>query len=747
MTISARTLFPLLFASLLLFGCSSKDPEEPARETSPRLTPADVDGELLATGGDGSSWVAANFNYQEQRFSPLDQIDRSNVSRLGVAWTAELPDARAQEATPIVVGRRMFVTGPWSKIFAFNAVTGEALWSFDPEVERSVLRNTCCDAVNRGVAVWRGRLYLGTLDGRLISIDANTGAQLWSTQTTDRSQPYTITGTPRVVDNKVIIGNGGAEFGVRGYVSAYDANDGRLLWRFYTVPNPEGEADNAASDQVLRRAAARTWSEEGQWRESGGGGTVWDAIVYDHELDQLYIGVGNGSPWNHGARSQGRGDNLFLSSIVALDPDTGEYLWHYQETPGESWDFTATQHIILADLRMPVRDEEGGIVEGEDGEPRTESRKVLMQAPKNGFFFVIDRTNGELISADPFIEGINWAEGYNLETGRPIENPAARFYRTGEPFISNPGPIGAHNWQPMAYNRETGLVYIPANIAPQIHVPAPGEGPIALGDIGFNTGGDWSDINLPRDEEAIRAAISMVTGQLVAFDPVAGEVRWTADYPTPWNGGIMTTAGGLVFQGTAMGQFKAYDAASGEELWSMDTQSGVLAGASTYQIDGVQYVAFTTGRGGAFAITAGRADRAREIPNIPRLVVLRLGGDGRLPPAPAGDERRLDPPESTGSEAQIAQGQRLFNRYCLVCHGEGAVGGGVNPDLRFSGILGDSEGWRDIVIGGALRSNGMPSFSSAFDGSGANAIRHYVIDKANWDLERIRARREEEGEG
>lgn len=747
MRIPTRTLAAALSTLLLLTACSTRDAEQAGAPAEPDvLTAADVDGELLATGGDGANWPAANFSYKEQRFSPLDRINRANVDRLGIAWTADLPDARAQEATPIVIGGIMYITGPWSKVFAFDAATGEPLWSFDPEVSRTVLQNTCCDAVNRGVAVWRGKLFLGTLDGRLIAIDANSGAQLWSVQTTDQSKPYTITGAPRVVGNKVIIGNGGAEFGVRGYVSAYDVNTGSLEWRFYTVPNPEGEPDNAASDEVLQRAAARTWSEDGQWRESGGGGTVWDAIVYDPELDQLYIGVGNGSPWNHGLRSEGQGDNLFLSSIVALDPDSGEYLWHYQQTPGESWDYTATQHIILADLELPVRDEDGEIVETEAGEPRTETRKVLMQAPKNGFFFVIDRTNGELISAEPFVEGINWASGYDMETGRPIENEAARFYRTGEPFISNPGPIGAHNWQPMAYNPQTGLVYIPANIAPQVHIPPAGEEQTALSEMGFNAGTNMFDIALPQDESAIRAAVAMVTGQLVAFDPVAGEVRWTVDYPTPWNGGILTTAGGLVFQGTAMGQFKAYDARTGEELWSMDTRSGVLAGASTYLVDGIQYVAFTTGRGGAFAITAGRADRAREIPNIPRLIVLRLGGDGALPPGPEGTVRRLDPPESTGSEEQIAQGQRLYNRYCLVCHGEGAVGGGVNPDLRFSAVLDNDAAWRDIVMGGALRDTGMPSFSPVLEQAGAEAIRHYVIDKANWDLEQTEARREGAGE-
>lgn len=687
---------------------------------------AKVDGEFLTTGGDGSDWAAASYNYDEQRFSPLDQITTENVENLGIAWTAELPDARAQEATPIVVDGIMYITGPWSKVFAFDARNGEPLWTFDPEVPRSVLQNTCCDAVNRGVAVWRGKLYLGTLDGRLIALDAGTGAQLWSEQTTDQNRPYTITGVPRVVNNRVIIGNGGAEFGVRGYVSAYNANTGALEWRFYTVPNPDGEPDGAASDEVLQ-TASRTWSEGGSWRESGGGGTVWDSIVYDHELNQLYIGVGNGSPWNHGVRSDGQGDNLFLSSIVALNPDTGEYLWHYQETPGETWDFTATQSMILTDLEI-------------DGE----TRQVILHAPKNGFFFVVDRETGSLISAEAFVDGVNWATGYNLETGRPIENPAARFYRTGEMFIANPGPIGAHNWQPMAFNPMTGLAYIPANIAPQLLLPATEDAHSELSPIGFNTGTNIADTALPRDEATMRALIATVSGQLVAWDPVAQEARWTVDYTTPWNGGILTTAGNLVFQGTATGQFKAYAADTGEELWSMDTQTGVLAGASTFLIDGVQHIAFTTGRGGAFQITAGAADiTAGQVPNIPRLIVLRLDGSGVLPDAPDMEQQLLDPPESTGTAEQIAQGERLFMRYCMVCHGEGAVGGGINPDVRFSGYLTDAEAWLSVVRGGSLAENGMPSFTSVLPAELAETIRLYVIDKANEDIARLRARRED----
>ena len=342
----------LLLAAALLAGCSVRvvGDEDKSSTTSGVGV---VDAALLTTGGDGSDWAMTGFNYTEDRFSPLTQINAGNVGGLGLAWYADMPDARGQEATPIVIDGKLFVTGPWSKVFAFDAVSGKPLWQFDPKIDKAKGVEACCDVVNRGVAAWKGRLYLGTLDGRLIALDALTGKQDWSVQTTDNAKPYTITGAPRVFKDLVVIGSGGAEFGVRGYVTAYDAATGVKKWRFYTVPNPTGAKDGEASDAVLQAKANATWSQNGgSWHESGGGGTVWDSIVYDAELDQLYLGVGNGTPWNHGIRSNGQGDNLFLSSIVALKPETGEYLWHYQETPGETWDFTATQPINLATLTI-----------------------------------------------------------------------------------------------------------------------------------------------------------------------------------------------------------------------------------------------------------------------------------------------------------------------------------------------------------------------------------------------------------
>ncbi|MDP3300094.1 MAG: PQQ-dependent dehydrogenase, methanol/ethanol family, partial [Phenylobacterium sp.] len=401
----------------------------------------DVDQARLEAAETNAEWLSYGRSYSEQRFSPLTQINTESVGELGLAWSYEFDTDRGQEATPIVKDGMLYTTTAWSKVYAFDAATGALKWSYDPKVAGEKAFDACCDVVNRGVAVWGGKVFVGALDGRLIALDAATGAEAWSVQTTDTAKPYTITGAPRVIKGKVLIGNGGAEYGVRGYLSAFDAETGALVWRFFTAPNPDGQPDGAASDAILAEKAAGTWFGEG-WKATGGGATVWDAMAYDPKLDLLYVGVGNGTPWNHEKRSDGKGDNLFVSSILALKPDTGQYVWHYQTTPGESWDYTATQHIILSDLT----------IEGQ-------SRQVLMQAPKNGFFYVLDRATGELISAEAYVP-ITWATGVDKATGRPIEAPGAR-YRDA-PTLQIPAPFGAHNWHPMAFNPQTGLVYIPA---------------------------------------------------------------------------------------------------------------------------------------------------------------------------------------------------------------------------------------------------------------------------------------------
>ncbi|PQA86988.1 PQQ-dependent dehydrogenase, methanol/ethanol family [Marinicaulis flavus] len=706
----------------LLSGCGGQDdaneaPDEtaaetaaePALETGEQPAHANVNAaRLLYADENPGQWMSHGRTYSEQRYSPLDDINTGNVSRLGLAWHQDLDTNRGQEATPLVIDGVMYVTTAWSKVKAYDAATGEELWAYDPQVPGEWAVHACCDVVNRGLAAWNGKLYLGTLDGRLVALDAETGEEVWSKVTIDRSKPYTITGAPRIVKGKVLIGNGGAEFGVRGYVTAYDAETGKIAWRFYTVP---GDPAKGFENEAMA-VAAQTWN--GEWWKLGGGGTVWDSMAYDPDTDLLYIGVGNGSPWNQSYRSPGGGDNLFLSSIVALDPDTGEYVWHFQTTPGETWDFTATQQIIVATLEI-------------DGAPR----KVVMQAPKNGFFYVLDAKTGEFISANN-ITDINWATGVDPETGRPIENPQARFDETGKPFVVSPGPGGAHSWHPMSYNPETGLVYIPVNIGGFPYAPDPNYEPEPRG---FNNGVNFAAAALPADPNIKAAVKATVGGRLVAWDPVAQKEVWGVPYPGAGNGGTVTTAGGLVFQGTKFGEFAAYDAASGDKLWSMDAQTGIVAAPVTYEIDGKQYVAVLAGWGGVEALAPGELGAIGSTsPNYSRVLVFKIGGTDSLPPKPQIAAKHLAPPPLTASAETVSDGAYLYARYCGVCHGDAAHSAGVLPDLRLSDIPKDPSQFADVVLGGALSANGMVSFTSVLDADSAEKIRAYIIARANEDL-------------
>lgn len=685
-------------AGLLVAGC-----KEGANVDAPG---AITGAKLLAAAGDTQNWLTYGRTYDEQRHSPLDKINTTNVKDLGLSWFADLDTARGQEATPIVIDGKIYVTTAWSKVKAYDGVTGKLLWEYDPKVPGETGVKACCDTVNRGVAAWGDRLFLGTLDGRLVALDRETGKEEWSTVTVDQSKPYTVTGAPRVIDGMVIIGNGGAEMGVRGYVAAYSADTGKELWRFYTVPDQPGK-----NEAKHLKAAESTW--KGEWWSQGGGGTVWDAMAYDPKLDLLYIGVGNGSPWNQAYRSPGGGDNLYLSSIVAIRPKTGEYVWHYQTTPGETWDYTATQHIMLADLTI-------------DGKPR----KVLMQAPKNGYFYVIDRETGKFISANNYVP-VNWATGIDKATGRPIENPDARIDKTGKPFLVTPGPLGGHNWHPMAFDPKTGLVFIPALETAFPYIP---EANWKKQKLGFNIGFDMAAGAMPADK-AIRAQAAGATkGALIAWDPVAQKERWRVQYQGPWNGGMLATAGGLVFQGTAAGNFSAYATENGKQLWSFPAQTGVVASAATYTIKGEQYVAVLAGWGGAFPITAGvLQEDSGPIRNISRLLVFKLGGKAKLPDLPALNETPLDPPAFKADPKIAAAGGSLYGRYCGVCHGDAAVGGSVLPDLRHSGALDNAATWKNIVQGGALKANGMVGWSDVLTEAQSESIRQYVIKRANED--------------
>ena len=683
-------------ALLLLMSCNNA-----VRET--RTKAATVDSaRLIAADRDPGNWMSHGRTYDEQRFSPLDHVNARNVHGLGLAWSFDLETERGIEATSIVVDGVMYVTSAWSIVHALDARTGAPLWSFDPKVPREKAKHACCDAVNRGVAVWQGQVFFGALDGRLFALDAATGAVNWEVATFDPVLPYTITGAPRVVKDKVLIGNGGAEFGVRGYLSAYNVRDGSLAWRFYTVPgNPALGFENDAMAM-----AAQTW--HGRWWDIGGGGTVWDSMAYDPELDLLYFGVGNGTPWNQELRSPGGGDNLFLSSIVAVKPDTGEYAWHYQTTPGETWDYTATQHIVLADLEL-------------DGKPR----KVLMQAPKNGFFYVIDRTNGALLSAENYID-ITWATHVDMDTGRPVEVPGARY--RDEPFLVFPSYLGGHNWHPMSYNPETGLVYIPV-----LDIPANyGQRNAFRYNPGVvNTGTDSIVAALP-DGQAERDALRpLIRGRLLAWDPVAQREAWRVEYRGPWNGGTLTTAGDLVFQGTADGRFVAFDAATGKQLWTFPTQTGVVAAPMTYEIDGEQYVSVNAGWGGAFALVFGEFVQGDSLPNVSRVLSFKLGADGALPPVNWRPAVVFNPPPLEAGDTTLHEGFATYQDVCMGCHGLNAVSGLLIPDLRGSAYLWDEAGWNAVVLGGRLRDRGMASFVDNISPAQSEAIRAYVIQQAH----------------
>ena len=606
----------------------------------------------------------------------------------------------------------MYTTSSWSIVHALDARSGEHLWTWDPEVDREKIKHGCCDAVNRGVAVWDGQVFVGVFDGRLVALDAATGEVNWEKLTVDPDRPYTITGAPRVIDGKVLIGNGGAEFGVRGYISAYDAASGDMIWRFYTIPgNPESGFESEAM-----KMAAETWN--GEWWVIGGGGTVWDSMAYDPDLDLLYIGVGNGTPWNREIRSPGGGDNLFLSSIVALKPDTGEYVWHYQTTPGETWDYTATQHIILAELEI-------------DGE----TRKVLMQAPKNGFFYVIDRATGELISAENYIN-INWATHVDMETGRPVEVEGARYIDS--PFAVVPSYLGGHNWHPMSFNPETGLVYIPvldfpaSYGQPEDFLYRPGAA---------NTGADGVVGSLP-DSQAERDAIRpLMKGRLLAWDPQTQTEAWRVEHAGPWNGGTLTTAGNLVFQGTADGKFVAFAADTGKRLWGFPTQTGVVAAPMTYTIEGEQFVSVAAGWGGAYALVFGEYVQDESMPNVSRVLTFKLGADGSLPPVDWKPAVVFNPPPRTADAETEQEGFALYQDLCMGCHGLNAVSGLLVPDLRGSGLIHDAGSWNRVVREGILAKRGMASFGDYLTREQSEAIRAYIIREAHRakDLQQARA--------
>lgn len=679
----------LLFCSvfILLFSCKTK-------------TAVDADDAVLADeSSHPGEWLTHGLNYAEDRYSLLNEINRSNISSLGLAWVTEFDSKRGLEATPLIADGVMYMTGVWSIVYAIDARTGKILWEHNPKVPPAQAERLCCDVVNRGVALYKGKIFSGTLDGRLIALDASTGKLVWETMTVNPSLPYSITGAPRLVDGKIIIGNGGAEFGVRGYVSAYDPDNGKQVWRFYTVPgDPSKPFENKAME-----AAAKTWA--GEWWRYGGGGTVWDAMAYDPDLKLLYIGTGNGSPWDRKYRSNGVGDNLYLSSIVALNPSNGEMVWYYQTTPGDSWDFTATQHIILADLDI-----------------KAEKRKVLMQAPKNGFFYVLDRTNGEFISADPFVY-TNWAKRVDEKTGRPVEEEGVH-YETVNTDVS-PNYNGGHNWQPMAFNPKLNLVYIPAreNASNYGHDTS-----WIYNKRGFGTGNGWNlaigtDPNKPMRYDT--ATKKFPRGMLIAWNPVLRKEVWRVPQQADWNGGVLATASELVFQGTAQGDFICYDGMDGKILWQINLGGGIIAPPVSYRIDGTQYISVAAGWGGGYGMKKKLAPIQKG-----RVFTFVLNGKGKLPvfnQSVALTKPSVNLSEHTGD---FANGETLFWKYCGTCHVVNEGGGGLAPDLAYSAVAANKQSILAVVKEGGLLPLGMPKFGDRLTDKDIMDIQQYILTQA-----------------
>jgi len=705
------TFITCLLATMVLAIWQCKEPaqviEKGTVEHIRQVTGAVDDAKLAAQETEHGDWLTYGRNYKEDRYSKLDQINKSTLKDLSLAWTLNVNTKRGIQGTPLVVDGIMFATGPWSVLWAIDARKGTKLWEYDPKTNRERAIEYCCGVINRGPAMYKGLIIWGTLDGRLIAVDAATGEKKWEQMTIPESNEefqYSITGAPRIANGKVLIGNGGAEYTARGYVTAYDAMTGKQVWRFYTVP---GDPSKPFENPILEEAA-KTWNGE-WWANGGGGGTAWDAITFDPELNTVYIGVGNGTHWNQEIRSPGGGDNLFLASILALDADTGKYKWHFQQTPGDTWDYTSTQPMTMAEIE----------IEGK-------MRKVIMQAPKNGFFYVIDRVTGEFISGDNYAY-MNWAAGLD-ENGRPIEREGAR-YKDGKTHWIAPSSHGAHNWHPQAYNRKLGLVYIPTlhQAGPYARVNNAGayDKDGIGGPVGINasmTGKLYNPTVFDPNPKAPKPGTG--SGRLIAYDPIKHEEVWAIDQPSIYNAGLLTTEGGLLFQMDATGTFSARDAQSGESLWSYDTRAGGIAPPITYLIDGEQYITVPVGWGGG----QGQTKRHFKTLHPGTIYTFKLGGTA-TPPEKL--DKELLPLTSLSTDApphNIGNGWDLFVQLCIACHNLGK-GGGALPDLaRSSDAV--FENYNAIIREGMLASQGMPNLGEHLTEEDVEDIKSYIIHTA-----------------
>ena len=648
--------------------------------------------------GEPGAWLAYGRGFRQHRYSPLSQIDRETVAGLGLAWSREIPVRHRLQGSPIVADGVIYYTDSWSVVSAVDADTGEEVWTFDPKTRRRYARWSCCGGpMNRGVAVYKGRVYTATFDARLVAIDIETGQKAWDVDTADYPArlPYTISGAPLAAAGKIFIGNSGSEWDHRGYVTAYDAETGDKVWRFFTVP---GDPSKPFEHPELE-LAAKTWS--GEWWKLGGGGTVWNALTYDPDLNTVYVGTGNGTPWPRSIRSPNGGDNLYLASILALHPGTGRMKWYFQTTPGDNWDHTATQDMVLAEM----------VVDGTE-------RQVLMQAPKNGFYYVLDRTDGALLRAHPF-GAMTWATHVDMETGRPVENPDANW--EVKPQWVLPGTTGAHNWEAMAFDSSKGLAFIPTHDRPYF---------FALPEDYQRTGvytPRLSRMNLgvasgPYKERLIREAgeVPEAIGYLTAFDPLTGETVWKVRNRSAVFGGVLATAGGLVFQGDGSGFLSAYDSDSGELLWEFNAYGSIIAPPVTYRVGNTQFVAVIVGS-------------SYDYHQNGKILAFRLGASGALATPTRRDRAIPEQPSLTASAEEVAEGERLYHRFCSSCHGP-AARGYRNADLRImSSAMHDA--FQAVVRDGLLLERGMDAFGDDLDEEETELIRQYIISRAISDRE------------
>jgi quinohemoprotein ethanol dehydrogenase len=670
---------------------------------------AEQPGEWFTPGGDGSG----------DYYSRLTRINEKNAEQLGFAWEYPLQSTRGQEATPVVVDGTLYRSGTWGAVYALDAATGRERWVYRPVVDTQWARYTCCDAVNRGVAVWRGKVYVASLDGYLHALDAATGRLLWKVDTTAGRGPgdfhYFTTGAPLIAADCVVIGNGGADFkGARGSIAAFDLETGRFRWRFYTVPR---DPRLGPQDQPHLNAAVKTWSARYDW-STGGGGSVWDGLSYDPKLRLIYFGTANPSPYAIGKDVPSE-DALYAASLLAVHADTGTLAWYYQEVPGDGWDYDATQKLVLTELAVGGR-----------------SRSVVMQAAKNGYVYVLDRATGELLSARPFTF-VNWTRGLDPRTHRPIRNPAADY--TLNPALIFPAMTGAHSWQPMSYHSGTRLLYIPVIDAAMVYIET-SKRPVGLIEGNFTVAGAMPEDYDPQGmaglfgslppiellKQCIRKEIR-TRNVLRAVDPISGRIAWEQPDGHLWDGGVTSTAGNIVMRGDVVGRFKLYAADTGRLLKTIDVGTSIMAAPATYEAGGEQYIAVMAGYGGGTLFMPFPPDSAaRKFGNAGRIVAFKLGGGSVPKPAERMTAPFGQPPAREGTKDTIVQGERLYTRYCSRCH---VFGAGVLPDLRRI-----SEPthmiFYDIVLQGAYRAKGMPSWSDVLSRADAEAIHAFLIDQA-----------------